>query len=185
MRGELREDGLRAGLAEGRGVDRVDEEGEGGGEGGEEGLGHGDRGAGGDAVGRVDGGADGGEHVAEGEGADVAVDDDDLGGGCWGVGGEVGGEVVEEEALGAVAVQAGREALGELKVPLREALGVEGLEEVDVFGVRFVELAEQGKVLVVGEELEGGEVVGGRFGKAGFVLEEVLLVGREVSGGCG
>ena len=74
--------------------------------------------------------------------------------------------------------------MGKLKVPLGEELGVEGLEEVDVFGVRVGELAEEGKVLVVGEEFEGGEVVGRGFGEAGFVLEEVLLVRREVSGGC-
>lgn len=108
--------------------------------------------------GRGEGGADGGEDVAGGESADVAVDDDD--GVSWVLGGEVGGEVVQKAALGAVAIEAGTEALGELKRPLREGLGVEGLEEVDVRGVRVFELAEDGEVFVVTEEVQGGEVVG-------------------------
>jgi hypothetical protein len=94
------------------------------------------------------------------------------------LGGEVGGEVVEEAPFGAVAVEACAEALGELKGPLRERLGVEGLEEVDVCGMGVFQLPQDGEILVVCEEVQGRQSVVGGLGQAGFVLVEVLFVGR-------
>lgn len=92
---------------------------------------------------------------------------------------------MEDLTFGAVAVEAEGEGLGEFKGPLGEGGYVEGGEVGDVgsVGVGGREVAGEGEVFIVGEELEGGEGVVGGFGEPGFVLEKVLLVRGEIAGG--
>lgn len=67
-----------------------------------------------------EGGGEGGEDVAEGEAGGVAVYDDDFGG-VLGLGVEVGCEVHDEVAFGAVAVEAEVEAFFQFEDPLIES----------------------------------------------------------------
>ena len=102
------------------------------------------------------GSADGGEDLAHRGSTDIAVDNDDLT--RWGrvvIGGQVGGELMEEAPFGSIAIQAGAEALGQLEGPLREGFGVKGLEELYIFGVWVLYRAQYGEILLVGEEIQG------------------------------
>lgn len=159
-----------------------------GGEEGEEVLDYGEWVSGGQAEGGVDGGRDGGEDLAEGKGAGVPVDHDDCVVCVIAAGGgeEVLGELVQNPTLGAVAVEANAEALGELKDPLGEGGGVLRQEGFDMFFVGVLtQVAEEREVFFVGEEVERGERVVGGFVGSRLVLVKVLFMGREVSGWCG
>lgn len=92
---------------------------------------------------------------------------------------------MQQSTLGAVAIQADAEALGELKRPLWKRGDVVRLESLDLFFVRvFLEagfVAEEGEIFFVREQVERGERVVGRLVRSRLVLVEILLVRGKIS----